>query len=114
VRKKSHIVRYFLPLGKPFFCPGPTQPGRNRGVNSSAFREGEIAVVPTVPVPRHEVTLVEGAFSGLRALVAQYFPAKERVRVLLMLLGRGHEVDLPVSAVVVDRPSAEVRMESRV
>ena len=47
------------------------------------------------PTPGGEVTIIEGAFRGWTALVTHYFPTKERVRVLLSLLSREVEADVP-------------------
>lgn len=66
--------------------------------------EEEVAVVSTVLTPGAEVTITDGTLSGMRVLVTQYFPAKERVRVLLEMLGRGVEVELPFSSVATDKP----------
>jgi transcriptional antiterminator RfaH len=64
----------------------------------------ETAVVTETPEPGTEVLITGGVFRDLRALVSQYFPAKERVRVLLEMLGRGVEVELPASAVSTGKP----------
>jgi len=58
-----------------------------------------IEIVPTV-VPGDEVTVLDGPFKGLRAVVTRVMPAKERVAVLLDLLGTQREVEVPADRVV--------------
>jgi transcriptional antiterminator RfaH len=66
--------------------------------------DDETAVVAETPAAGDEVLITEGVFRDLRVLVSQYFPAKDRVRVLLEMLGRGVEVELPVSFVSAGKP----------
>ena len=47
-----------------------------------------------------EVKIVNGAFSGLEAVVTQVLPAKERVRVLMDFLGRQMEAEVHCSTVL--------------
>jgi transcriptional antiterminator RfaH len=58
-----------------------------------------IEVVPKV-VPGDEVTVLDGPFKGLRAVVTRVMPAKERVAVLLDLLGSQREVEVMLDRVV--------------
>ncbi len=67
---------------------------------SRSLGDTEIAVIATVPGPGQEVTITQGAFEQVRALVTSYQPARERVRVLLTFLGREIEAELPVAGVV--------------
>jgi len=55
-----------------------------------------------------QVTIVNGVFSGLEAVVTQVLPAKERVRVLMDFLGRQIEAEVGRSSVLqeVDHPLA--------
>ena len=50
-------------------------------------------------VPGMEVLVAEGALMGMRALVLRVLPAKQRVQVLLSLLGRPTHVEIDRSAV---------------
>ena len=54
------------------------------------------------------VTIVEGAFAGLEAVVTQVLPAKERVKVLMDFLGRKTEAEVERSIVLreVEHPLA--------
>jgi len=60
-----------------------------------------------------EVNVVEGPFRGLRAVVSRVMPARERVALLLELLGMEREVEVALSAVLPDvshpliRPNSE-------
>ena len=58
-----------------------------------------IEIIPEV-VPGDEVTVLDGPFKGLRAVVTRVMPAKERVAVLLDLLGTQREVEVTLSRVV--------------
>ncbi len=46
-----------------------------------------------------EVTLVEGPFKDLQAVVTKVLGARERVRILLEFLGRQAEIEVPISSV---------------
>lgn len=69
------------------------------GLQSLAQGEEVIEIEETYE-PGDEVEVAEGTFAGIRALVKAYYPAKERVRVLLEFLGRETEVDLPAASVI--------------
>jgi len=49
-----------------------------------------------------EVSIVEGPFKGLRALVTKVLPSRERVGILLELLGTEREVEIACDAVLPD------------
>jgi len=70
-----------------------------RGLQSLAKGKEVIEIQETFQ-PGEEVEVAEGTFAGIRALVKVYYPAKERVRVLLEFLGRETEVDLPATSVI--------------
>jgi len=57
---------------------------------ASEIREGE------------EVKIVEGPFLGIRALVTRILPARERVAILLNLLGQEREIEVPATSVLPD------------
>ena len=57
-------------------------------------------VIPAELQPGDRVEIAEGAFSGLRAVVTQVMPARDRVRVLLDFLGRQAAVDLDAGTVI--------------
>ena len=57
---------------------------------SSEIREGE------------EVKIVEGPFMGVKALVTRILPARERVAILLSLLGQEREIEVSAQAVLPD------------
>jgi transcriptional antiterminator RfaH len=46
------------------------------------------------------VEIIDGPFQGLEVVVTHLLPAKERVRVLLQLLGRSVEMELPTAKVL--------------
>jgi transcription antitermination factor NusG len=47
-----------------------------------------------------EVQVLQGAFSGIKAIVTQVLPAQARVKVLLELLGMEREVEIAESGVL--------------
>ncbi len=49
--------------------------------------------------PGDEVEIVEGPMRGIRTIITQVFPAQERVRILLELLGEVREVQVSLDAV---------------
>jgi transcriptional antiterminator RfaH len=53
--------------------------------------------------PGDEVTVGEGAFAGLRAFVLRCLPAKQRVQVLLDILGRPTLVEVDRASVVLEK-----------
>jgi transcriptional antiterminator RfaH len=54
-------------------------------------------------VPGMEVLVAEGAFEGMRALVLRVLPAKQRVQLLLSVLGRPTPVEINRSSVTLER-----------
>lgn len=68
----------------------------------TAFGPTEIRVLAQPElVPDTEVLLVRGPLENLKAIVTHYHPAKDRVRVLLDLLGRPTEIEVPRADVLV-------------
>jgi len=56
--------------------------------------------------------LVEGPFRGLRAIVTKILPAKDRIAVLLELLGIEREVEVPIYSVLPDTVHPLIRQKS--
>lgn len=63
-------------------------------------RDNEVIEIKPDIQPGDEVTVLDGPFKGLRAVVTRVMPAKERVAVLLDLLGTQREVVVTVQRVV--------------
>lgn len=63
-------------------------------------RDNEVIEIEPEIAPGDEVTLLEGPFKGLRAVVTRVMPAKDRVAVLLDLLGTQREVEIMADRVV--------------
>jgi len=63
-------------------------------------RDNEVIEVSPKIEPGDEVTVLDGPFKGLRAVVTRVMPAKERVAVLLDLLGTQREVEVTAQRVV--------------
>lgn len=69
-----------------------------------ALRE-EVVDEEMVEIPTHievgsEVQVLQGAFSGIKAIVTQVLPAQARIKVLLELLGMEREVEIDESGVL--------------
>jgi transcriptional antiterminator RfaH len=56
--------------------------------------------------PGSEVTVMEGTMHGLKAIVTRLVPGKERVCILLSILGRTMEAELPLDRVLRERSTA--------
>ncbi|MGN6556004.1 MAG: transcriptional activator RfaH [Verrucomicrobiota bacterium] len=59
-----------------------------------------------------EVTVVEGAFRGIQAIVLKTLPAKQRVQILLDILGRPTVVEVERCSVTLDSPNLAASMPS--
>lgn len=57
--------------------------------------EEELTEIASLPAPGDDVRLTGGALHGLEAVVTQYLPARDRIRVLLDFMGRQMELELP-------------------
>ena len=56
--------------------------------------DNETVEVASDPQPGSEVVVAGGPMRGLRALVTRVMPARQRVAILLELLGNTHEVEI--------------------
>jgi len=65
--------------------------------------EEELTEVSSDPKPGDDVILTGGALHGLQAVVTQYLPARERIRVLLEFMGRQMEFELPAKSALPSR-----------
>lgn len=70
----------------------------------SAVQDEEIITIePDIEVGE-EVNVVHGPFKGLRAVVTRIMPARQRVAVLLEVLGMEREVEVEIRTVLPDLP----------
>ena len=69
-------------------------------------RDHETIEIAADPQPGSEVFITGGAMSGLRALVTRVMPARQRVAVLLELLGTHREVEIETARVLPVNPRA--------
>lgn len=60
----------------------------------------ETIVIPQPIEPGTEVKIVEGAYKGVNAVVSRLLPARERIAVLLEVLGMEREVEISAAAVL--------------
>ncbi|HEY6166480.1 MAG TPA: transcription termination/antitermination NusG family protein [Verrucomicrobiae bacterium] len=66
----------------------------------------DVCVVPEEPAIGDHVMITGGAFHGLRAVVTQVIPSRERVKVLLEFLGHATEFEVARANVVPEKPGA--------
>ncbi len=69
------------------------------------FGDNEIKLLPEDLAPGAEVTVTERPFHGMTAIVLRALPAKQRVQVLLQMLGRTTQVELSMQSVVLEQPN---------
>lgn len=71
--------------------------------------DGETVEIACELKEGEEVKVVEGPFLGVRALVTRVLPARDRVAILLNLLGQEREIEVAASALLPDvkHPLAE-------
>lgn len=62
----------------------------------------ETILIPTNIVPGEEVKVLAGPFQGLQAMVTRLIPSKDRVAILLELLGGEQEVEIATAQVMPD------------
>ena len=65
----------------------------------SYMADAELKTVPFTIAEGDDVEIVEGPFRGQSGIVKRLLPARERVKVLLEVLGGATEVDLSLTAV---------------
>lgn len=70
--------------------------------------EGDTVVVTGVTEPDSEVVIVSGPLRGLRLLVTRVIPARERIAVLLEILGMEREVEVDAKSAVPINPRARL------
>lgn len=62
--------------------------------------EDEVKTLKPAIEPGDEVEIADGPFRGLKAIVRHYMPAKERVQVLMQVLGEAQPVDVSTDDLV--------------
>ena len=55
-----------------------------------------------------EVEVVEGPMEGMSAIVTRLLPAKERVRILLEILGQAREVEVPEGSLLSTKKGSDL------
>lgn len=74
------------------------------------FAGEEILSLPDALQPGAEVIVAGGAFEGMRASVLRVLPARQRVQVLLEILGRPTEVEVGRASVTLEQNSLADRV----
>lgn len=67
------------------------------------FDGPEPMVVEDSVVPGDEVVMADGAFAGMSALVLRVLPARQRVQILLEMMGRPTSVEIDRNSIAFDR-----------
>ena len=73
------------------------------------FANEEVVLVRDELLPGTEVVVAEGAFEGMRASVLRVLPARQRVQVLLEILGRPTAVEVERACVTLEGNNLAVR-----
>ncbi len=92
----SGIVRFGLDY--------PAVPGQVLQNLRSFMDDAELKTVSYVLAEGDAVEIVEGPFRGQTGVVKQLLPARERVKVLLEVIGGTNEVDLQLTSVFKEAP----------
>jgi transcriptional antiterminator RfaH len=92
----SGIVRFGLDY--------PEVPDRALSDLRSFMQDAELKTVSYVLAEGDAVEIVEGPFRGQNGVVKQLLPARDRVKVLLEVLGGTNEVDLQLTSVFKEAP----------
>jgi transcriptional antiterminator RfaH len=74
------------------------------------FKAEEPLTVEDRLAPGTEVVFADGAFMGLRTLVLRVLPARQRVQVLLEILGRPTTVEVPRTSVALEKNAVADRV----
>ena len=74
------------------------------------FKTEEPMTVEDRLAPGVEVVIADGAFVGLRTLVLRVLPARQRVQVLLEILGRSTLVEVPRASVAIEKNTVADRV----
>ena len=74
------------------------------------FTAEEPLTVEDCLTPGVEVVFADGAFVGLRTMVLRVLPARQRVQVLLEILGRPTSVEVPRASVVLEKSAVADRV----
>lgn len=69
-----------------------------------SVKDEETIVIPTQFKVGEEINVVSGPFRGLNAVVSRVMPAKERVAILLEVLGMEREIEVPTESVLPNIP----------
>ena len=76
------------------------------------FQEEELLSVEDRIDPGAEITVADGAFSGFQAIVLRVLPARQRVQVLLDILGRQTLVEVGRQSIILERRNVGELMPS--
>ena len=94
--RHAHGVKGILQFGERY----PTIPPETIAQLRECAGEEGVKDVPYTVSAGDQVTVVEGVFVGLEAVVTQVLPAKQRVRILMDFLGRKTEAEVKYASVV--------------
>lgn len=83
-----------------------------RELRASVQNEETVVIEAGIEVGE-EVNMVSGPFQGVRAVVTRVMPARERVAVLLEVLGMEREVEVAVSSILPDVSHPMIRAGQR-
>jgi transcriptional antiterminator RfaH len=79
----------------------------------ASVRDEETIVIESGIDVGEEVNVVSGPFQGVRAVVTRVMPARERVAILLEVLGMEREVEIAMGSILPDISHPMVRAERK-
>lgn len=88
----------------------PTVPDSVIEELQECFESEEPMMVDDCLTPGAEVVFADGTFTGMRTVVLRVLPARQRVQVLLNILGRPTPVEVPRSSVALEKNSLADRV----
>lgn len=92
----SHAVRSILSFGGKI----PALPAEVIDQLRETLGPEELSVIEPEMKEGGEVVVTEGVFVGLKTIVTSYVPGKDRIKLLMNVLGRDMEVEVPTSSVI--------------
>lgn len=92
----SHAVRSILSFGGKI----PVLPTEVIDRLREMLGPEELSVVQPAIEAGGEIVVTDGVFQGLKTIVTSYVPGKDRIKLLMNVMGRDMEVEAPLSSVI--------------
>lgn len=92
----SHAVRSILSFGGKI----PVLPTEVIDRLREMLGPEELSVIEPAIKTGGEIVVIAGVFQGLKTIVTSYVPGKDRIKLLMNVMGRDMEVEAPLSSVI--------------